>query len=565
MTQRELLGQIQDKVQQTQRRQFGTNFLHSLPVVLSLFLLAAAVIALVQTWFELQWPMEWIIGGLTAMALASALSYAFYRRPNATLAALSLDAAFDLRERVTTSMSLSGEQRDTPAGQALLDDTHQHLAKVKVKERFPLNVTARSWLSPVGAAGCVVLAMLFAPTPGMLQGQTEQAKDRALPPVIEPLELKAIKQSNEERRRRIQEVDSEKLAELQAEFDKLLAQIDPENQSAETQTSLMQMTRMEEMIRQRQEELSKSHEMRKQLQADASLKEADDGPTKSLQQALAMGDLNKAQEEAKKLLDKLKNKELSESEKKELEKKLGELAKKLEELAQQKQKKEAIEKSNADPETKQRELEKLQQEIAKLKDLQKLAEKMKQCQQCMNQGNMEGAQETLEDMLEELKNMNLDEFELKELQIAEEDLEDLKECMGGCKGCKNGKKGKGQCDSDGLLDEDRYTEGVEGATRGGRRKEEYSDTDAKDERLGPQYDPKGKIRVTGQGPVQPKPEKDGVGLTTLELSTELNEASQQASEALRQQKVAPSQRDLVTDFYKNLNPKTQSTQDPKKP
>lgn len=563
MTQQAVLHQIQTKVKQTQRRTFGVNLLHSLPICLSLFLLVATALAFVQTWFALQWPMLWVVAGSLVVALLSSVGYAFAHRPSTTSAALNLDAAFGLRERVTTALTLTAEQQQSAAGLALLDDTHTQLKELKVAERFPLQANLRQWVSPIGAALCVVLAVLFAPTPQMLQGQTNLVKQTSVTPPVQSLELKALQQSNEERRRRVLELDSEKLAQMQAEFDKLLGQADPENKNTEPQVKLMQMTRLEDMIRQRQEELSKSIDLKKQLQTDSSLKENDEGPAQALQQALAQGDMKKAQEEAKKLLDKLKNKELSDAEKKQLEQQMKNLANKLDDLAEQKKRKEAIEKSNADPETKQKELKKLEKEIAKLQDLKNLAEKMKSAQECMKNGNMEGAAENLQSMLEDLQDLNLEQLEMKELQIAENDLEELKECMGNCQGMGKGnrEKRKGR-DSDGYSES---TDFVTDPTEGGRRKDQYNDTDSKDEKLSPQYDPKGKMRVIGQGPIQPKPEKDGVGMSTLELSSELSEANQQANEALRQQKVAPSQRDLVNDFYKNLNPKAKEPPAPKKP
>lgn len=97
--------------------------------------------------------------------------------------------------------------------------------------------------------------------------------------------------------------------------------------------------------------------------------------------------------------------------------------------------------------------------------------------------------------------------------------------------------------------------GGEGASgQGAKRDEKVNDTANQDERLRSQYDPKGKMRVTGQGPVQPKPEKDGLGLTTQEMAGDLVHAKDQAIEALRQQRVGTAQRDLVSDFYKNLTP-----------
>jgi hypothetical protein len=71
------------------------------------------------------------------------------------------------------------------------------------------------------------------------------------------------------------------------------------------------------------------------------------------------------------------------------------------------------------------------------------------------------------------------------------------------------------------------------------------------------------MKVSGQGPVQPKPARDVVGQSTIDLQAELVEARQQAGESLRQQRIGTAQRDLVSDFYKNLVPG--GTAPPKKP
>lgn len=62
------------------------------------------------------------------------------------------------------------------------------------------------------------------------------------------------------------------------------------------------------------------------------------------------------------------------------------------------------------------------------------------------------------------------------------------------------------------------------------------------------------MKLAGQGPQQPKPARDGVGQTTVDLQADITQAREQAGEALRQQKIGAAQRDIVTDFYKNLAP-----------
>ena len=100
--------------------------------------------------------------------------------------------------------------------------------------------------------------------------------------------------------------------------------------------------------------------------------------------------------------------------------------------------------------------------------------------------------------------------------------------------------------------------------QGGKRDEKVNDTASEEERIRSQYETKGKMRMVGQGPVQPKPEKDGLGLTTMEMADSLAKAKDQAIEALRQQRVGAAQRDLVTDFYKNLTPESERKAPPKK-
>jgi hypothetical protein len=89
---------------------------------------------------------------------------------------------------------------------------------------------------------------------------------------------------------------------------------------------------------------------------------------------------------------------------------------------------------------------------------------------------------------------------------------------------------------------------------GGRRKTRENETKDKNTRARGQLDPKGGLILEGHGPDQPKPEKSAIGKTTLDIAPDLNETRQQATEALRSQKVPAAQRDVVSEFYKNLTP-----------
>lgn len=430
MAHQELLRRIHSLVLRARRRQAMQLALAWLPCCLAIALL------LLTTWFALepQLPVRllpWVApaAAVTITFLGTALAV-WLRMPSRLNAALALDRAFGLQERMTTAISLDADLRTSPAGMALLDDARKHLDGLDVPRRFPLKTSGREWLAPAGAVAALLVASFFPWTPGL--GRAPELAASTSPAVmkIEPLQLQAIKQANEERRQRIKDIDDEKLKELQAEFDKLVASLDKLDKPADAQMTLQDVTKLAEQVQKRQEELAKSQEMKRKLQGDDSLKQQQDGPTKDLQKALSQGDMNKAKEEIEKLAEKLKNKKLSDEEKKKLAEGLKDLKDKLKELADQKKKMEALAKSNLDPETKQQEMQKLQQQMEGMKDLAKLAEMMQKAQQNLERGDNEQALNDLNDLADQLKEMGLDEKALSELELAESELEEIKEGLG---------------------------------------------------------------------------------------------------------------------------------------
>jgi hypothetical protein len=86
-----------------------------------------------------------------------------------------------------------------------------------------------------------------------------------------------------------------------------------------------------------------------------------------------------------------------------------------------------------------------------------------------------------------------------------------------------------------------------------------------DTRVKSPHEPDGKLQFSGLGPDQPKPDRSTIGKTTVQIGGDLLKAQDQAAEALRQQRVAPGQRELVTGFYKKLNPPAKEPDKPAPP
>src|SRR5258708_11166980 len=87
------------------------------------------------------WLRWTVLGGSVGLVTAGSIALAALRAPSAVTAALSLDERFQLRERVTTSLTLDPVLAGSPAGQALLADVSRRLEPVRVGDGFPVRLS----------------------------------------------------------------------------------------------------------------------------------------------------------------------------------------------------------------------------------------------------------------------------------------------------------------------------------------------------------------------------------------------------------------------------------------
>lgn len=567
-----LLHELQGKVKQTHRRQGLQLALAYLPTCLALSLLVGLLAALVLPVLNWTWVGWEVVVSLAAIGtgLLAALMIAWLRRPPQDQAALALDQAFGLDERLITLTTLKPEHQQQEAAQLLARQMQERVAQVHVAERFPLQLSRRPWYAPLGATLALLLALLF-PITGVLSLFSKEPEKNASKETKaseqKPVDITSFKQVNEERKKRLKEIGSSDLNEIQKEIDQLLQKLEKTQEgSAEAKMSLEDVTKLTEKVRKQENLKEKIDEMKKQLKLELGEKMGSDkGPAEELTKALANAKFDKAKKEMAKLAEKLKDGKMSKEEMKDLAKQMEKLKNKLDEIAQQKEKLEALEKSNLDPETKAQEKEKIEKELEKLKDLADLAQQMKEAAEQLQKGDPETAREALEKMADELGKMEMTEDELAELKITEGDLQDLKNAIAGMKG-KGGKQ-PGKKDpwgkSDGSDDENGEggqpgQPGGKGKTadesEGGSRNETIDETKSEDTNAKTKSSNQGKLTVVGDGPKQGKPSKDQLKDRISISSTELDQAKQQASEALKQQKISQAQKNVVTDFYKNLAP-----------
>jgi hypothetical protein len=427
----------QAKVRQVRRRQFLQALLWRLPWTLTAALLGAAVWLLsqphVQAWVGPERPvqLEWW-GALAAAGgagLLLALLLTAWRRPTLVGSALALDEAFDLKERVTTAISLREDQKATPAGIALLEDIRSRIDRLDVASRFPLSLSRSAALVPAAGGLFALVALFWHPTIAQptAEAQPEVALKTERP---DPAAAAEIRKNNQDRRQKLADLHSEKLDNIMADLDRITDKIEKPDKQADLQPTLQQMSKMAEDIRERQAQLAKIQDIQRQLRRDQGMKNNPGGPGKDLQEALAKGDFDKARKELQRLADRMKSGNLSDKEKKDLAKDLKDLKEKLKNLADQKERKERVQNSDLDPEAKKKELAKIDRECQGLSQLKDLADKLDDLSNALAEGDESKLNEFFKDLQDKVDELTRSEDEIQALQDMLAELEKLKGCLG---------------------------------------------------------------------------------------------------------------------------------------
>jgi hypothetical protein len=554
------------QIARVNRRLFVQIFLNRLMACWVGALVLAAIWFLVEPLLFDSPPvwLRWTVAG-SLVGLATLLGglLAALAAPSRVFAALSLDEQFGLKERVTTSLMLTPEQQASPAGQALLEDVQQRVAKLDIPEHFPIRVSWVASLVPALALVLTLVALFYEPPRSA--AKVDPRDELKQPPTnkaeinekFAKLKKKAIQ------KRPGDEPQTEKAKEFEAELDKIASR--PRDTRDQLRQRMAEMQKLEDDIKERKnQQLDKSKSIKQQLQQlDRQAQKSKDGPTRDLEKALAQGDMNKAKDEMDKLAEKMRNNELTDKEKQDLKDKLDQMKDQLQKLAQNKDKEEELKKlareGKMDKETLQRELDRLKQENEKLQDLANLADQLAQARDALEKGDSEGAADKLKGAANQLKQMDLTDTEIDELNDQLQRLRDAKKAAdkgdkagdkegdgdGEGKDGKDGKSGRSKDKGNGKGDTDEPNDGGIGEGRRPLGKEQpYTKFDG---RQGADFNPKGKKIHDGFAPGQNFKSKPGP-----EIAGEVRQAAQEAPEAIEQQKIPKAARDLAKGYFKGL-------------
>jgi hypothetical protein len=366
---------VHRQVSRASHRLFVQTLLDSLVWCWTAALLTAVVWFLVQP-LVLGKPDEWvrwaIAAGIFVIATGVGVALAWRRSPSHVAAALELDGRFQLRERVTTALTLAPEYEHSSVGQALLADANERVANVDVRTRFPVRLSRTALIVP----GCGLLlglvAYFYNPTFSTAEVRQPQQKDeRKFVPAREIVQdvnnLKKLTQTDwfknpktEEEKKRRQMIEE-------------ALKIDPKNEEQQREQA-EKIQQIKNEIKDRLDDLKAEQERKKELQdqlkklGEKVQQDGQQGPAKDVQKALQEGDAEKAAEKMKELADKLKDDKLDEKEKQELQQQLNDLKQQLNDAADQKAQKDQLQKDKEDLKKEKDDLKKEKDELQKKKE-----------------------------------------------------------------------------------------------------------------------------------------------------------------------------------------------------
>ena len=475
--------QIHKTARQAQWRLWIHRFLGFLPWTLTGGMVVAAIgLALQKLVYIPVDPVLWMaswIGCSMIVAVITTACLTLVGRPTRADAAVELDRRFNLRERLSSALILTDEDRQSELGRALLADAEKRAGALDVAAQFPWGFR-RSLLIPLVPALLAALLWYLPDRPPAEVAQSPGTTDIThVKNSTQPL-MEQIKKKRELAEEEGLTAAVDMFKKLEGELAKL-----QKNTKLDSKQTLAKLNDIRSQLEERRKELGSAESLRKNLQ---NLEKFDAGPAEKLGEALKKGDFEKAEESLDELLKKMQAGKMSAKDMQQLQRQLQKLEQAMSEAGQaHEQAKQALQEQIAQAEAagnmqKAAELEKklgqLQAQDANLAQMQQMADMLSQAQQAMEQGDLQSAQQTLQEMASQLQQMNQSDRELQDLDELMDSLAQSKsqmmcqECSGmGCSSCMG--QMPGQFPGNGM-----------GEGQGlGDRPEEETDTDFFDSRV----------------------------------------------------------------------------------
>jgi len=445
------MDEIQRQIRRAGWRLGLGRFLRTVGLCWFATLLAAAVLVGLDKryhWAAPDWA--WPAGAL-ALGLVLAGGWMWLTRRQPLAAAIEIDHRFGLKERVSSSISMSEEERNTEAGQALIDDAVARVGRVDVPARFPVR-PGRGILLPLLPAALAVLAFWLVPT---LEKPVE-ADTRTDSKVVK----QQVKRTGEALKKKLAQRSKEAADKGLKDAERLFKRLERQTEElaagkTDRKKALAKLNDLAQKLQQRRSEIGGSEQIRRQLN---QLRDLNRGPADQFAKAVREGDFNKAKDELEKIEERFDKGDLNDEDKQKLAEQLDKMREKLEDLAAAHQAaqediqdriRQAEENGQFGEAAKlQQQLDRLARQAPQMQQLQQMANQLGQCAQCLKDGNLQNAQAAVQQMQGNLNDMAQQLAEMEMLDEAMNQLVQARNQMNcqacGGKGCEQCQGGMGQ-------------------------------------------------------------------------------------------------------------------------
>ncbi len=459
------MEELKKQVTRAHRRIVFQKFLTVLAWSLFItFVIALIAIAIPKIWAlgldtEI-WKYSWLGGALVAGFLIAG-GWALFNRRGPLDAAIEIDKRFGLKERVSSTFSLSENELQSEIGDALVQDASRRVARLDISEQFKPKAKFFNLL-PLAPAIIAFLIAVLVPDAISKQAATAEAKTIQV--------KKQIQKSTEElkkkwaKQRKMAEEKNLPAAKLLGELEKGVDQLNKKD--VDKKKALVKLNDLAKEIKKRKDLMGDVNKMQKQLK---QMKDLKPGPAQKMNQALKEGNFSKALDELNKLTEKLTTGNMSKKETEQLAKQMNQMAQKLQQMAQaQQDAKEQLKKQIADAKKAgdnakagqlQQKLDKMNAQSQQMKKLQQLAKQCEACSKAAQQASQQAAKngqqsaqakqasqqaaQEMQKLAEQLESMKGELEQMEMLDEAMDELADAKDrmncsqCNGeGCEACQ---------------------------------------------------------------------------------------------------------------------------------
>lgn len=158
------------------RRRLLARFVRALGATLATAAALSLGLIVVDRLFSLEWNVWLLAGAPAGAALLGALIAAMWRRESLLNAAVEVDRALQLRDRLGSALALEQESPDDPFTTLAIEDAQRIAGEVRVKDATPI-LFGRSWVAWPAVGALAVASAIFLPALDLAHQRAEEAQD----------------------------------------------------------------------------------------------------------------------------------------------------------------------------------------------------------------------------------------------------------------------------------------------------------------------------------------------------------------------------------------------------